>query len=60
MYFPGDPLFYQDPIFNSVRDPAARERMICSFDLERTVPEWALAFSFDVVLRGRAETPMID
>jgi protocatechuate 3,4-dioxygenase beta subunit len=28
MYFPGDPLFSQDPIFNSVPDPAARERMI--------------------------------
>ena len=36
MYFPGDPLFFQDPIFNSVRDPAARERMICRFDLEQT------------------------
>ena len=22
MYFPGDPLFFQDPIFHSVRDPA--------------------------------------
>ena len=28
MYFPGDPLFPFDPIFNSVRDPKARERMI--------------------------------
>ena len=28
MYFPGDPLFPYDPIFNSVRDEAARERMI--------------------------------
>ena len=28
MYFPGDPLFAYDPIFQSVRDPAARERMI--------------------------------
>ena len=28
MYFPGDPLFSQDPIFNSVRDPKARERMV--------------------------------
>ena len=28
MYFPGDPLFPYDPIFNSVRDPKARERMI--------------------------------
>jgi protocatechuate 3,4-dioxygenase beta subunit len=32
--------------------------MICSFDLEQTVPEWALAFQFDIVLRGREATPM--
>src|SRR5213078_3756710 len=60
MYFPGDPLFYQDPIFNSVPDPAARERMICSFDLEQTRPEWALAYQFDIVLRGAGATPMED
>ena len=24
MYFPGDPLFPYDPIFNSVRDPDVR------------------------------------
>jgi protocatechuate 3,4-dioxygenase beta subunit len=58
MYFPGDPLFFQDPIFNSVADPAARERMICRFDLEQTIPEWALAYHFDIVLRGRESTPM--
>jgi protocatechuate 3,4-dioxygenase, beta subunit len=58
MYFPGDPLFFQDPIFHSVRDPSARERMIASFDLARTVPEWALAYEFDVILRGREATPM--
>jgi protocatechuate 3,4-dioxygenase beta subunit len=52
MYFPGDPLFGQDPIFNSVRDPAARSRMISSFDLAATEPEWALAYRFDVVLRA--------
>ncbi|QUH03019.1 protocatechuate 3,4-dioxygenase subunit beta [Saccharopolyspora erythraea] len=52
MYFPGDPLFGQDPIFNSVRDPKARERMISRFDLETTVPEWALGYRFDIVLRG--------
>ena len=57
MYFPGDPLFFQDPIFNSVRDPAGRERLIARFDLDRTVPEWALAYEFDVVLRGREATP---
>jgi protocatechuate 3,4-dioxygenase beta subunit len=58
MYFPGDPLFEFDPIFNSVRDPRDRERMICGFDLDTTVPEWALAYQFDVVLRGREATPM--
>ncbi|RSM81260.1 protocatechuate 3,4-dioxygenase subunit beta [Kibdelosporangium aridum] len=57
MYFPDDPLFSQDPIFNSVPDPAARARMISSFDISRTVPNWALAFSFDIVLRGQDATP---
>jgi protocatechuate 3,4-dioxygenase, beta subunit len=58
MYFPGDPLFYQDPIFNSVADESARARMISSFDLDNTVPEWALCYRFDIVLRGRNATPM--
>src|SRR5215211_3670950 len=58
MYFPGDPLFFQDPIFNSVRDPRDRERMIAGFDLGETVPEWALAYRFDLVLRGRDSTPI--
>jgi protocatechuate 3,4-dioxygenase beta subunit len=60
MYFPGDPLFAHDPIFNSVRDPAARERMVAGFDLEATVPEWALAFTWDIVLRGPEDTPFED
>ena len=60
MYFPGDPLFYQDPIFNSVRDEAARERMISRFDLDTTVPEWALSYKWDIVLRGPQGTPFED
>lgn len=58
MYFPGDPLFFQDPIFQSVRDPEARGRLISAFDLSETVPEWALAYRFDITLAGRAATPM--
>jgi protocatechuate 3,4-dioxygenase, beta subunit len=58
MYFPGDPLFFQDPIFHSVRDARHRELMIARFDVAETVPEWALAYEFDVVLRGREATPM--
>jgi protocatechuate 3,4-dioxygenase, beta subunit len=58
MYFPGDPLFPFDPIHNSVTDPKARARMISTFDLENTKPEWALCYRFDIVLRGRQQTPM--
>ena len=57
MYFPGDPLFSADPIFNSVRDPAARERMISRFDWETTTEEWALGYRHDIVLGGRDATP---
>jgi protocatechuate 3,4-dioxygenase beta subunit len=57
MYFPGDPLFPFDPIFNSVPDARARERMVCRFDLETTRPEWALGYVFDIVLRGSNATP---
>jgi protocatechuate 3,4-dioxygenase beta subunit len=57
MYFPGDPLFFQDPILNSIPDRAARERLISRYDHDHTEPEWALAFAFDIVLRGRAATP---
>jgi protocatechuate 3,4-dioxygenase, beta subunit len=60
MYFPGDPLFFQDPIFHSVRDSRHRDRMIAAFDLDNTVEEWALAYRFDIVLRGREATPMED
>jgi protocatechuate 3,4-dioxygenase beta subunit len=60
MYFPGDPLFFQDPIYHSVRDPMDRERMISAFDLDNTIEEWALAYRFDIVLRGREATPMED
>jgi protocatechuate 3,4-dioxygenase beta subunit len=60
MYFPGDPLFYQDPIFNAVPGADARERLISTFDLDQSIPEWALAFRFDIVLRGRDATPIED
>ena len=58
MYFPGDPLLPLDPIYNSVPDVRARERLIAAFSLASTVPEWALGYEFDIVLRGREATPM--
>jgi protocatechuate 3,4-dioxygenase beta subunit len=60
MYFPGDPFFPYDPIFNSVRDEHARARMISRFDIHRTVPNWAHAYAFDIYLRGPAATPFED
>jgi protocatechuate 3,4-dioxygenase beta subunit len=58
MYFPGDPLLPLDPIFNGVPDQAARERLIARFSIDVTEPGWALGYAFDIVLRGRHETPM--
>jgi protocatechuate 3,4-dioxygenase beta subunit len=56
MYFPGDPMFFQDPIYNSV--PAgARERMISVFDYDETRENYAMGFRFDIALRGRNATP---
>ena len=53
MYFPGDPLLPLDPIYNSVPDEQARQRMVSRFDIELTQPEWALGYEWDIVLRGR-------
>jgi protocatechuate 3,4-dioxygenase beta subunit len=56
MYFPADPLFPLDPIFNSIPDRDARERLIATFDIDQTEPDWALGYSWDIVLRGRSAT----
>jgi protocatechuate 3,4-dioxygenase, beta subunit len=56
MYFPDDSLFGQDPIFTSI-PAAARYRAISRFDLERSQDNWALAFEWDIVLRGTDQTP---
>ncbi len=58
MYFPGDPLMAFDPIYNSTADRAARERLIAAFDWQSTEAEFALGYRFDIVLRGRGQTPM--
>lgn len=56
MYFPGDPLFEFDPIFNSV-PKHARELLISKFRIDSTDPEFALAYEFNIVLNGRHKTP---
>jgi protocatechuate 3,4-dioxygenase, beta subunit len=56
MYFPGDPLIPLDPILSSIPDERGREMLVSRLDLETTLPEWAVAYRWDVVLRGA--TPM--
>ncbi|MGH1524298.1 protocatechuate 3,4-dioxygenase subunit beta [Leifsonia sp. L25] len=58
MYFPSDPLFALDPIYQSIADPAARERLIATYDHEVSEPEWALGYRWDIVLTGGAATWM--
>jgi len=60
MYFPDDPMFAHDPIFQSIPDERARPRLISRFDYAETKSNWALAYEFDIVLRGRDATPMED
>ncbi|HEY1570996.1 MAG TPA: protocatechuate 3,4-dioxygenase subunit beta [Pseudonocardiaceae bacterium] len=57
MYFPDDPLLPLDPIFNAVPDEHGRRRLVSRFDITRTKPNWALAFEWDIVLRGSRPTP---
>ena len=57
MYFPADPLFEFDPVFNSIPDAAYRERLISRFSMENSVDHWSLAYEFDIYLRGPAATP---
>jgi protocatechuate 3,4-dioxygenase beta subunit len=57
MYFEGDPLLATDPVIHSIPDPAARERLIAAYDADSSEAEYALSYRWDVVLRGRVETP---
>jgi protocatechuate 3,4-dioxygenase beta subunit len=57
MYFPGDPLFEFDPIYKSIRDEKVRQRLVSTFDLELTRPDWALGYRWDIVVGGREATP---
>jgi len=57
MYFPGDPLLALDPVYNSVPDERARERMICALDLQAGIEGDALGYRYDIVLAGAKSTP---
>ena len=56
MYFPGDPLFDLDPIFQAISDPRDRERLIATYDHDVTVHERSTGYHWDIVLTGQART----
>lgn len=56
MYFPGDPLFSRDPIFQSITDPRARDGLIARYDHDVTTPHTATGYTWDVVLDGARRT----
>jgi protocatechuate 3,4-dioxygenase beta subunit len=56
MYFPGDPLFGLDPIYQSIPDPAARERLLARYDHTVTRPELSTGYRWDIVLGGDRAT----
>ncbi|WP_299358297.1 protocatechuate 3,4-dioxygenase subunit beta [uncultured Paracoccus sp.] len=56
LYFEGDPLIPHCPIVNTIPDPDAIDRLIARLDLNATVPLDAIAYRFDIVLRGRRST----
>jgi len=58
MYFPSDPLLPFDPMLLSIPDERARERLVAAFDWDSTIPDFALGYRFDIVLRGRNSTPL--
>lgn len=60
MYFPGDPLFALDPIFQSVRDPRARARLVATYDHALTEPESHTGYRWDIVLTGPRRTVFED
>ena len=56
MYFPGDPLSGLDPIYQSIVDPVARQRLIATYDHDLTEPEYATCYRWDIIVAGGQRT----
>ncbi|MCC3267398.1 protocatechuate 3,4-dioxygenase subunit beta [Arthrobacter gengyunqii] len=60
MYFPGDPLFSLDPIYQTITDARARDALVATYDHSVTAHEWATGYTWDIVLSGSNRTWMED
>jgi len=56
MYFEGDPLIWHCPIVSSIPSQEAVEALVAPLDRNRTIPMDAMAYKFDIILRGRRQT----
>ena len=56
MYFEGDPMIRQCPIVRTIADDRAIDQLVAALDRQATIPMDALAYKFDIVLRGRRST----
>ena len=60
MYFPGDPLFALDPIYQSITSEPARARLVAAYDHDSSQHDFLLGYRWDIVLTGRHATPTED
>jgi protocatechuate 3,4-dioxygenase, beta subunit len=58
MYFEGDPHIPLCPIVRAIPSDKAIDRLVARLDMARTIPMDIRAYRFDIVLRGRNQTPM--
>ena len=56
MYFEGDPMIWQCPIIGTIPSREAIETLVAALDRQATIHMDALAYKFDIVLRGRRQT----
>lgn len=56
MYFEGDPLIAKCPIVQTIPDPRAIDQLVAALDMNASVPLDAIAYKFDIVLRGTRST----
>jgi len=56
MYFEGDPLIDRCPIIQTIPDKSQIEQLVAPLDMSKALPLDALAYKFDIVLRGRRQT----
>ena len=60
MYFPGDPLFAFDPIYQSITGEQARARLVAAYDHDSSQHDFLLGYRWDIVLTGSHATLMED